>query len=156
MKVLGVVGWKDSGKTTLTIKLVEELSRRGYAVATLKHSHSSRQMDVEGTDTFRHAQAGARTVTLVGDDGWSQVRHGEPVNIDTLPLLCEGADFVVAEGFKRSPWSKIACVPDDDLSILGAASNVVALAHGTVRPNVELSSFSRDDPASILDYWLER
>ncbi|MGN6142310.1 MAG: molybdopterin-guanine dinucleotide biosynthesis protein B, partial [Mesorhizobium sp.] len=38
-RIFGVTGWKNSGKTTLTEKLVAELVRRGWLVSTVKHAH---------------------------------------------------------------------------------------------------------------------
>ena len=153
--IVGVTGWKNSGKTTLAVRLIEEFTRRGHSVASLKNSHSARQVDVPGTDTHRHAQAGANTVTLVGDDGWSQIRYGAPLPVDRLPELCAGAQIVVAEGFKQAPWEKVACLGTSDTSIVEASRNVVALA--VARP---LSSphpvFDRDDIAAIADFWLAR
>ena len=58
-RVFGVTGWKNSGKTTLTCKLVEEFTRRGFRVATVKHAHHLFDVDHEGTDSFRHREAGA-------------------------------------------------------------------------------------------------
>jgi molybdopterin-guanine dinucleotide biosynthesis protein MobB len=43
--VIGIAGWKKSGKTTLTVRLVEEFTRRGLAVATVKHAHHNFQID---------------------------------------------------------------------------------------------------------------
>ena len=40
--VVGVAGWKNSGKTTLVTRLVAELSGRGYRIATVKHAHHGR------------------------------------------------------------------------------------------------------------------
>ena len=59
--VLGVTGWKNSGKTTLVERLVAELVRRGRRISTVKHAHHDFDIDVTGTDSFRHRQAGAGT-----------------------------------------------------------------------------------------------
>ena len=51
MKIVSIVGKKNTGKTSLTVKVIEELTRRGYNVASIKHSHHSIEMDKENTDT---------------------------------------------------------------------------------------------------------
>ena len=58
MQVFGIIGWKNSGKTTLVCKLVEELVDRGYKVSTVKHTHHDVAMDHPGTDSFRHRRSG--------------------------------------------------------------------------------------------------
>jgi molybdopterin-guanine dinucleotide biosynthesis protein B len=60
MRVFGITGWKNSGKTTLTERLVAEFTRRGFAVSTVKHAHHAFDIDKQGTDSFRHRAAGAQ------------------------------------------------------------------------------------------------
>ena len=64
-RVFGITGWKNSGKTGLTERLVTELTRRGWKVSTVKHAHHDFDIDKEGTDSFRHRQAGASEVAIV-------------------------------------------------------------------------------------------
>ena len=58
MKILGVVGTKNTGKTTLVTLIVSELVNRGYRVGTVKHTHH--ELDLEGKDTWKHREAGSR------------------------------------------------------------------------------------------------
>ena len=53
MKICGVVGWKNSGKTTLLEKLILYLTTEGYKVSSLKHAHHSFDIDFEGKDSYR-------------------------------------------------------------------------------------------------------
>src|SRR5690606_42030148 len=62
--VFGICGWKNSGKTGLAVRLVEEFTRRGYVVSTVKHAHHDADMDKPGSDSFRHREAGASEVAL--------------------------------------------------------------------------------------------
>ena len=64
-KILGIAGWKNSGKTGLTVRLVANLIARGYKVSTIKHAHHDFDIDKVGADSFRHRQAGAHEVTIV-------------------------------------------------------------------------------------------
>ena len=57
MKIIGVVGWKDTGKTTLIEKLIKEFNLRNLSVSTIKHSHHNVSLDRQGTDSFRHFNA---------------------------------------------------------------------------------------------------
>ncbi len=109
--VIGVAGWKNSGKTTLVERLVAELTRRGLTVATVKHAHHGFDVDPGETDSARHRRAGAREVAIVSARRWAimhEIGAGE-----TEPMLAEmlsrlsPVDVVVAEGFKTSPIPKI-------------------------------------------------
>lgn len=59
MNVVGIAGWKNSGKTTLVEALVAIFSARGLAVSTVKHAHHEFDIDRPGKDSHRHRQAGA-------------------------------------------------------------------------------------------------
>lgn len=64
MKIYGVTGWKNNGKTGLMERLVAEFTARGLTVSTLKHAHHSTDVDQPGTDSYRHRAAGASEVVL--------------------------------------------------------------------------------------------
>ena len=57
MKVFGVTGWKNTGKTGLMERLVAEITARGFSVSTLKHAHHIFDVDQEGKDSHRHRVA---------------------------------------------------------------------------------------------------
>ena len=67
MKIIGVVGWKNSGKTTLIEKLINEFNHRSLTVSTIKHSHHNFSVDKPGTDSFRHFNAGAKETILTSE-----------------------------------------------------------------------------------------
>ncbi len=51
--VFGVVGWKNSGKTTLMSRLIEEFTERAYKVAAVKHAHHAFDVDQPGRDSYK-------------------------------------------------------------------------------------------------------
>ena len=63
MKIIGVVGWKNAGKTTLIEKLINEFNNRSLTVSTIKHSHHNFSVDKHGTDSFRHFNGNKRDNT---------------------------------------------------------------------------------------------
>ena len=65
MKVFGITGWKNGGKTGLVERLVAEFTTRGLDVATIKHAHHTAEVDQPGTDSMSHRKAGAAQVLLV-------------------------------------------------------------------------------------------
>ena len=113
MKIVSSVGRKNTGKTSLTVKVIEELTKRGYNVASVKHSHHSIEMDKENTDTWKHKQAGANLVVGVGLTTFFNARKEHDLNrILYLLKHFDDFDFVIIEGYKTYNYPKIATSPE--------------------------------------------
>jgi molybdopterin-guanine dinucleotide biosynthesis protein B len=120
--VIGVVGFKNSGKTTVVEGLVRELTKRGYSVATAKHiSQEGFSIDHKGKDTWRHALAGANPVIGVSDVETSVLIKDGITRFSLADLLgfAPKADIIVLEGFSQIVLSnerigKIFCVRNTD------------------------------------------
>ncbi len=157
--VIGIAGWKKSGKTTLTVRLVEELTRRGHRVATVKHAHHDFQIDEGTTDSARHRQAGASEVAIVSGARWAIVhelvdREPEPDLADVLSWLAP-ADIVVVEGYKSAPIPKIEARRTEARQrtpLAGSDPHVVAIAADHPVRDVLLPVFSLDDIAALADF----
>lgn len=110
MNVIGIVGWKNCGKTTLASALIRELSSRGLTVNSIKHAHHGVDVDQPGTDSYRHRDAGAREVILAGGQRFAIMHElrgaGEPT-LDQLLARLGPCDWVVVEGFKSDAHRKI-------------------------------------------------
>lgn len=108
--MLGIVGRKHAGKTTLVVRLSAELTRRGHRVMTLKHGSHTFNIDPSTTDTYRHYhEGGAERVAMVSPDKfalverWAEERTPEQIVAEHLA----DADIVLCEGFKRHPMPKV-------------------------------------------------
>ena len=116
--LVGVVGHKNSGKTTVIENMVQELAKRGYRVATAKHiPQKGFSIDTEGKDTWRHSTAGANPVVSVSDAETAVlIKNGEAkFSLDQLLRFIPGIDVIVLEGFSRlvlddENVGKILCV----------------------------------------------
>ena len=86
MKLFGITGWKNAGKTTLMVALVGLLTARGLRVATVKHAHHNFDIDHEGKDSFRHRMAGATEVIVSSASRWALIHENRGQGAD------EGAD----------------------------------------------------------------
>ncbi|MDD3408788.1 MAG: molybdopterin-guanine dinucleotide biosynthesis protein B, partial [Methanobacteriaceae archaeon] len=111
MRICSVVGNKDSGKTSLTVRIIKELKKRDFKVASIKHSHHNMVMDKEGTDTFKHKEAGSETVVGIGSSTFFNT--DKQLSLDRILFLIKiisesEPDFVVIEGFKGYNYPKIA------------------------------------------------
>ena len=109
MRIFGVIGWKNSGKTSLMERLVAEITGRGFSVSTVKHVHHAVDLDHPGKDTFRHRQAGAREVVLASADRFAlMVEHrGAEPELTTVLARLAPVDLVLVEGYKRDTHPKI-------------------------------------------------
>jgi len=97
MRIITVKGFSKTGKTTTVTSLVSELRRRGYTVGTVKDIHfKDFEADTPGTDTYKHAQAGARRVTARGPKNTGIIMD-ERMTMDAI-LKYYKEDFVIIEG----------------------------------------------------------
>lgn len=110
MRVIGVVGWKNNGKTTLVVRLVEHLVGLGLAVSSIKHAHHSIDLDQPGKDSWRHREAGAREVVLATSRRWilmHELRDAQEPPLGALLAKLAPVDIVIVEGFKGTRLPKI-------------------------------------------------
>lgn len=109
VKVLGVVGWSGSGKTTMLTALLPRLVARGLSVSTVKHVHHGFDMDRPGKDSFRHREAGAREVLISGAQRWALLHEvaGPEPDLPALLTRLSPVDLVLVEGFKTHPFPKL-------------------------------------------------
>ena len=107
--IISIVGKSDSGKTTLIEKLVPELTRRGYRVATVKHDMHGFEVDREGKDSWRHKQAGAHTVVISSPQKVALIRDVEKdLTLDEIRARwIRDVDLILSEGYKRDVQPKI-------------------------------------------------
>jgi molybdopterin-guanine dinucleotide biosynthesis protein B len=104
MRVIAVVGSKKSGKTTTIEKMIEELTKRGYKVAAIKHvSEPNFTIDTARKDTWKFAQSGAKTVISVAANEVATIEKVPfgSLSLEALLKKCRGNDVVFVEGFKK-------------------------------------------------------
>lgn len=108
--MLAVVGRKNSGKTTLVVRLAAELGRRGHRVMTIKHGHHTFNIDPSTTDTYRHYHEGnAERVAMVAPDKFALIiRWQETLGPEEIAERYMGdADVVLCEGFRDSALPRV-------------------------------------------------
>ena len=164
MKVFGIVGRKNSGKTHLVTRLVRLAAQRGLRVSTIKHAHHSFDIDRPGKDSHLHREAGAHEVLVASVERWALMHEHrgapEPSLQQLLPKLAP-CDLVLVEGFKREVNLRLevyrascgqAPLAFEDRGILAVATDDAA----TFATRSDLPCLPLDDEAAVLDYVLAR
>lgn len=160
--VLGIAGWKKSGKTTLVERLIGELTGRGLKVASVKHAHHAFQIDDAETDSARHRRAGASQVAIVSRRRWALVME---LGADPEPDLAEvvaklaPCDLVIVEGYKSAPIAKIEArrrQAGGHAPLADTDPNVIAIAADHPDDHAARSGgrpvFSLEDAAGLADF----
>jgi molybdopterin-guanine dinucleotide biosynthesis protein MobB len=161
MKVIGIVGWKNNGKTTLVVRLLEHLVARGYRVSTVKHAHHSVDVDRPGKDSWRHREAGAAEVMLATARRWAlihELREEEEPPLDALLARLSPVDLVIVEGFKRFPHPKIEVHRQERGTPLLARDDpaIIAIASDELLPDMALPVVALDDIPAVAEIILRR
>lgn len=156
--IFGVIGWKNSGKTTLMTRLVEEFTKRGLTVSALKHAHHTFDIDHPGRDSYRFREAGARQVALVSPKRWAvmhELREEEKPDLDEVLMHIGPCDLLLVEGYKGGPFPKIEArstrsLTQEPLSVDDPQIVAIATDHGTDAG--EIPVFEIDNIAAIADF----
>ena len=155
--VFGVIGWKDSGKTTLVERLIEEFTIRGYVVSAIKHAHHTFEIDHKYRDSYKFRSAGARRTAVVSRNRWAMIhelRDEDEPSLDEIIEHIGSCDLILVEGYKGAPFAKIEArgkamrdqplAPDD--------SHIVAIAAMGEKPGDNLPVFDINDIGAIADF----
>ncbi len=158
MRLYGVTGWKNAGKTGLMERLVAEISGRGYSVSTVKHAHHAFDVDQKGTDSHRHRMAGAREVMLASGQRvalMQELRGAEEPNLDALLARLTRVDLVLVEGYKRERHPKIEAFRAEAGNPLIATGDSAIRAVASDTPmNLDRPVFDLNDTQGIADFIL--
>ena len=133
--VVGIIGKKNCGKTTLIERLIPDLIDLGYRVGTIKHHHGDISIDQPGKDTWRHKQAGAEVVLLSSANGMALIRDtSREIPVQELAnLYFSDMDLVLTEGYKKEPNPKVEIfrsavhsepLPDPEGNLIARMSDV--------------------------------
>ena len=161
MRVFGIAGFKNSGKTTLIVALLRVQTGRGFKVATIKHAHHSFDIDHPGKDSYRHRDAGAEEVIVSSQRRWAHIRElgdqAEPP-LDEFLGRIGPVDLVLIEGFKHSAQLKLEVRRSDSKEPVLAESdqNVCAIVSDAPLANSPVPVLDRADVDGIADFILQQ
>ena len=158
MRLFGVVGWKNAGKTGLMERLVSEIVARGFSVSTVKHAHHSFDVDHPGKDSYRHRVAGASEVLLSSRNRvalMQELRAEDEPTLEALLARLHPVDLVLVEGYKRDSHPKIeAHRAETGNPLIALGDPTIRAVASDVALNMDRPVFDLNDTSAIADFIL--
>lgn len=159
MRVFGVVGWKNSGKTGLVVRLISEITRRGYSVSSIKHTHHNLNLARQRRNGAPFVQPGVHEAIHVSDTRWSLVRsdhYGPESDFPDLLARLAPVDLVLVEGYKLQNHPKIeAYRPETGNEIIARRDDTILAVATTGCPEgLACPVFDLDHTGAIADFVL--
>ncbi|WP_053374359.1 molybdopterin-guanine dinucleotide biosynthesis protein B [Paenibacillus sp. FJAT-27812] len=126
--IVQIIGYKNTGKTTLVCRLTERFKQAGYTVGTIKRDAHHFQIDKPGTDTWKHQAAGA-DITAITSSKSTAIMKAYSESLEQLIAQMPEADVVLVEGFKDADYPKIIMIRSEaDHELFKIAKNKIVAA----------------------------
>ena len=157
-KVVGIVGWKDVGKTFFVTEIINLLVKKGYKVGTIKHAHHDFDIDKPGTDSFKHRQSGASEVIISSSKRWAKIienNNKTEKKLNELLREFNDVDLVIVEGFKKENHPKIEIVSQDSKIINNDINNLVAIVNDNIMDS-NIPVFKKNDVESLTQFIIDK
>ena len=161
MKICGIVGWKNSGKTFFARKLISYFTNQKFNVASIKHAHDDFDIDKPNTDSFLHRQAGSQQVIISSSKRWAKISELNKSKEKTLYELIDelkGPDIVIVEGFKNEKHAKIEIISDDSdpsTYLFPHLKNVIGIVADS-KIETSVNQFKKNEITIIADFILQK
>ena len=161
MKIICIVGIKNSGKTFYVQKLIEYFKKKNLKVASIKHAHHNFDIDYQNTDSFKHRKAGSDQVIVSSSKRWAKITELKDQNEKKLVNLInelDKTDVIVVEGFKNENYPKVEIVKDPDdssLFLFPKLKNVIAIISEKYI-ETEIKQFRKDQINLVANYILDQ
>ncbi|MFG6120392.1 molybdopterin-guanine dinucleotide biosynthesis protein B [Thalassobacillus sp. B23F22_16] len=147
--IIQVIGFKNSGKTTMMNRLIRYASEQGLRTASLKHHGHSDNLEPmhAGTDSFQHQESGA-FLTGVEGGGSLQLEFGKGLDVSLKQLINIYENFspnlLLIEGYKREVYPKILMArTKEDFELVHQIANIRAVVcwEKDMEPSVDVPVF---------------
>lgn len=156
--IISISGKSNAGKTTFIVKLISELTQKGYRIGSAKHTHHDIDLDRKGKDSWRHKQAGARATLVITDQQIAMVKDDSRTDIEKMRAYLQNMDLILAEGFKRQPLPKIEIFrtdgPHDHPLFLDHPDLIALVTDADITPSVPV--FGLEDIESVSAFIQDR
>ena len=161
----GLAGWSGSGKTTLCTKLIENFTKIGVKVGTLKHAHHKFELDKPGKDSFNLRQAGARPMIISSKERFALIQENDGDEEKSLFQMLETfakepinlCDIIIVEGYKNESIPKIEVYrPDINKPLLYKEDNNIFAIASDIKIESSIPSFDLNNINSISDFIIQK
>lgn len=159
--VLCVSGVKNSGKTGLIIKLINEFIKKGFRVGVIKHDghdFSLDSLDVENTDSYRFFEAGAKASSVYSATKYCTYGYSdEETSFDRILDSYSDLDIVIIEGMKNSSYPKIEIIRKEisEISVCNEES-LICIASDLEHIDTTVSVVNLNDISEIVNKIIEK
>ncbi len=156
--IISFVGRHNSGKTTFLEKVISGLKGKGYNVAVIKHHKGGFEIDTQGKDTWRLAQAGSDVVVISSPDKMAMIKKPkQEMTLDQIQEMVQyGVDIVISEGYKFDNKPKIEVFRSEvSDKILSDEKDLIALVTDR-RFDIGVPQFSLDDADGVVELIIEK
>ncbi|HIF51281.1 MAG TPA: molybdopterin-guanine dinucleotide biosynthesis protein B [Thiotrichaceae bacterium] len=162
--IIGFSAYSGTGKTTLLLKIIPLLKKRGFEVGVIKHAHHTFEIDQPGKDSFEIRKAGASQMLISSKTRWAlmveQEKEKQEKRLEEYiaQLDQDKLDIILVEGFKSEAIPKIELhrpslnhplIYEDDDSVIAVATDA-PLNNKTTLPILDLNNHK-----AITDFIIE-
>ena len=161
-KILQIVGYQNSGKTTLMEQLITQATTEGFRVGTIKHHGHGGIPTIESSkDSVRHEKAGASVTAVEGEGTLRMSIHQSNWKLTDILTIYEtfNMDIIFIEGYKNEDYPKVVLLRQpEDQSLLQTVTNIVCVLYWPTYPlnkSVDYPTFSIQEKAQYMKFLMQ-
>ena len=159
MKIVGIVGLKNSGKTFFVSEIIKNLKSKNYKIASIKHAHHDFEIDHQNTDSYIHRLSGSSQVIVSSSKRWAKISELENSKEKTLNELISElseTDIVIIEGYKSEKHPKIEIIKEGTNRYLLQDINNIKAIISDKKINTDLKQFKKNEIDNIVNFILKK
>ncbi|WP_197144790.1 molybdopterin-guanine dinucleotide biosynthesis protein B [Lysinibacillus sphaericus] len=161
-KILQIVGYQNSGKTTLMEQLITQAATEGFRVGTIKHhGHGGIPMIESSKDSVRHEKAGASVAAVEGEGTLRMSIHQSNWQLADILAIYEtfNMDMILIEGYKNEDYPKVVLLRQaEDESLLQKVSNIICVLYWPTYPlnkPLDYPAYSIQEEAKYMEVLMQ-
>ena len=163
--LFGLAGWSGSGKTTLLTKLIQNFTKIGINVGTLKHAHHKFDIDKPGKDSYNLRMSGARPMIISSKERFALIQENDENEETSLFEMLEmfskqpirKCDLVIVEGYKNENIPKFEVHrPELGKPLLFREDNDIFAIASDKHIDTDLPTFDLNNINSITDFLIQK